>query len=83
MVRPLILTVTWGKRREAFHKARVYVPYLSYRARFDDTQARAALEPLGLRPPPVQTYFRNLINYAIATEWGKHRQQDSAKGAAH
>ncbi|HUA17261.1 MAG TPA: SDR family oxidoreductase [Bryobacteraceae bacterium] len=83
MVKPLILSVTWGKRREAFHKGRVYVPYLSYKARFDDTQARAALEPAGLQPPPVGTYFRNVINYAIATEWGKHRGQDSAKGAAH
>jgi hypothetical protein len=83
LVRPFILTVTWGKRREALHKARVYVPYLSYRARFDDTQARAALEPLGVRPPQVRTYFRKLIDYAISTEWGKHRQQSSARGAAH
>ncbi|HTR37723.1 MAG TPA: SDR family oxidoreductase [Bryobacteraceae bacterium] len=83
LVRPLILTVTWGKRREAFHKARVYVPYLSYKARFDDSQVRAALEPLGLRPPPVQTYFRNLIDYAIATEWGKHSRKEAARGAAH
>lgn len=81
LVKPLILTVTWGKRREAFHKARVYVPYLSYHARFDDTQARTALEPLGLRPPLVSTYFRNLINYAVATDWGKRRLQVSTVGS--
>jgi thioester reductase-like protein len=79
LIKPLILTVTWGKRREAFHKARVYIPYLSYQARFDDTQARAALEPFGLRPPLVRTYFRNLIDYAIATDWGKQHRQGAAR----
>jgi thioester reductase-like protein len=77
-VKPMVLAVTWGKRREAFHKARVYLPYVSYRARFDDTQARAGLEPTGLTPPPVRTYFRNLIEYAIATDWGKRRPHRSA-----
>ena len=79
LVKPLIYAVTWGKKREALRKAHVYVPYLAYRARFDDRQARAALEPLGLRPPLVRTYFRNLIEYAIATEWGKQRQRGSAR----
>jgi long-chain acyl-CoA synthetase len=78
LIKPLILAVTWGKRREAFHKARVYVPYLSYRAKFDDSQARAALEPHGLAPPPVRDYFRNLIDYAIATDWGKRPQASAA-----
>jgi hypothetical protein len=29
------------------------------------------LEPFGLRPPPVRAYFRTLIEYAIAADWGK------------
>jgi thioester reductase-like protein len=77
-IKPLILAVTWGKRREAFHKARVYVPYLSYHSRFDITQALAGLEPRGLTPPPVRAYFRNLIEYAIQTDWGKKQTNRSA-----
>lgn len=80
LIRPFILTVTWGKKREAFHKARVYVPYLSYRAKFDDQQARAALGPKGLHPPQVRSYFRALIRYAIATDWGKQAKHASAGG---
>jgi hypothetical protein len=72
LVRPFVDAVTWGKRREVLKKARVYIPYASYAARFDVTQARAGLEPLGLKPPPVSTYFRALIEYAIATDWGKN-----------
>ena len=40
-------------------------------AKFDTTRTRAMLEPLALRPPPVRAYFRTLIEYAIATDWGK------------
>jgi thioester reductase-like protein len=79
-VKPLVLTVTWGKRRQDFHKARVYLPYVSYRARFDVTQALAGLASRGLSPPPVRTYFRNLIDYAIQTDWGKHHAHRSATG---
>lgn len=70
-VRPLLLAVTWGKRRQALRKARIYLPYLSYAARFDTTRTRAMLEPFGLEPPPVRAYFRTLIEYAIAADWGK------------
>jgi hypothetical protein len=70
-VRPFLLAATWGKRREILKKARVYVPYLSYAAKFDVSRTRSALEPSGLKPPPVRTYFRRLIEYAIAMDWGK------------
>jgi thioester reductase-like protein len=70
-VRPFLLAVTWGKRREILRKARVYIPYLSYSAKFDVSRTRSALEPFGLKPPPVRDYFRRLIEYAIAMDWGK------------
>lgn len=72
-VRPLLFAVTWGKRRELMKKARVYVPYLSYPARFDVSRTRAALQTSGLKPPPVRAYFRKLIDYAVAMDWGKPR----------
>ena len=69
-VRPFLYTITWGKNREKLKKGRVYLPYAAYRTRFDTTQARAALEPHGLRPPPLRGYFRTLIQYAEAVNWG-------------
>ena len=83
LVRPLILALVWGKRRENFRKARVYLPYLSYRATFDDAQARAALAPRGLAPPLVREYFRKLIEFAVASDWGKRLPSSAkAQGAA-
>jgi len=71
-LRPLLYLVTWGKRREMLRKGRVYVPYFSFRAAFDTAQVRAVLEQRGLRPPLVEDYFQKLIDYAIASDWGKH-----------
>jgi thioester reductase-like protein len=72
-VRPLLYAITWGRRRETLKKARVYLPYLSYAARFDVTNTRAALEPFGLKPPHVRAYFHKLIQYATDVDWGKRR----------
>jgi len=69
--RPLLFLVTWGKRREMLRKGRVYVPYFSFRASFDTSQARTVLDRQGLRPPLVHDYFQKLIDYAIASDWGK------------
>jgi thioester reductase-like protein len=71
LLRPLLYSVIWGKRRETMKKGRVYVPYLSYQARFDTAHVRAALEPRGIRPPVVREYFAQLIDYALATDWGR------------
>jgi len=72
VVRPFLYLVTWGKRREMLRKGRVYVPYFSFGAAFDTSQARSVLEPRGLRPPPVKDYFQKLIDYAIASDWGRN-----------
>ena len=82
-MRPLLYLVTWGKRREMLRKGRVYVPYFAFRAPFDTSRARAVLEPRGLHPPLVQGYFQKLIDYAIASDWGKHEPgQTTIAGSA-
>jgi thioester reductase-like protein len=49
----------------------VYVPYFDMKVVFDDTRARALLEPAGIRPAKLRDCFDALIDYAEATRWGK------------
>jgi nucleoside-diphosphate-sugar epimerase len=49
----------------------VYVPYFDMRVVFDDTRARALLEPAGIRPAQLRDCFGALIDYAEAVKWGK------------
>ncbi len=67
-IRPLVYAFAWGRRRQVLRRGRVYVPYLSHRARFDVSRSRAACD---LRPPQVATYFRRLMEYAVETDWGR------------
>jgi thioester reductase-like protein len=49
----------------------VYLPYFDMDLVFDDTRARAALGPAGIRPTRVVDYFGTLMDYAEAVRWGK------------
>jgi long-chain acyl-CoA synthetase len=47
------------------------VPYFDVKTQFDDTHARALMEPAGLRSAPLDALFERLMDYAEATRWGR------------
>jgi long-chain acyl-CoA synthetase len=47
------------------------VPYFDVKTQFDDTAARALLEPAGLSSEPLDALFARLMDYAEATRWGR------------
>jgi thioester reductase-like protein len=49
----------------------VYLPYFDMELVFDDSRARAVLEPAGIRPPRLPDYFGRLMDYAETVKWGK------------
>jgi long-chain acyl-CoA synthetase len=49
----------------------VYFPYFAMRVRYDDARARAILDPKGIEPAPLRTYFNRLMDYAEAARWGR------------
>lgn len=49
----------------------VYFPYFEMRVRYDDARARAILEPRGITPAPLRSYFDRLMDYAQAARWGR------------
>ena len=58
----------------------VYLPYFDMEVVFDDSRARALLEPAGIRPPRLTDYFGRLIDYAEAVRWGKRSmKRDEAR----
>jgi thioester reductase-like protein len=52
-------------------EAAVYLPYFDMEIVFDDSRARAVLEPAGIRPPRLADYFGRLMDYAELVKWGK------------
>jgi thioester reductase-like protein len=49
----------------------VYFPYFAMRVRYDDARARSILEPRGITPAPLGSYFDRLMDYAQAARWGR------------
>jgi thioester reductase-like protein len=60
-----------GLRRSALEESNVLFPYFAISTIFDDTRARARLEPAGIRVTPLADYLERLLDFATRTRWGK------------
>jgi nucleoside-diphosphate-sugar epimerase len=66
---PFVGTGEFGDAAADEHGA-VYLPYFDMEVVFDDTNTR---ERLGMKAPPLLTYFDTLLDYADHAKWGKRR----------
>jgi long-chain acyl-CoA synthetase len=62
-----------GSKRRWLERAEMYFPYFDVRTRFETARAREALEPAGIRVPPLRDYFHTLVSFAVAAQWGRRR----------
>lgn len=58
-------------RDTAFEAGRIYFPYMSMSAVFDEAVTRARLEPAGLSVSPLEEYLDRLLDFATRSGWGK------------
>jgi long-chain acyl-CoA synthetase len=83
VVHPLLLWSGSRERRRQLRRTEAYFPYFSVAAVYDDHRARAALDPLGIRPaPPLRDYFERLVDFALAAQWGRRRMSRASWHAA-
>ena len=71
LVRPILFTTLWGRKRRVLRDGRAYRDYFTMRMQFDTTNAERLLEPAGVRPPHVMDYLDRLFNYCVESEWGR------------
>jgi long-chain acyl-CoA synthetase len=70
-VHPLLVRSSRGARREKLRRTETFFPYFAMRVSYDDRRARQALEPLGIRPAPLASYFDRLVDFALQAQWGR------------
>ncbi len=58
-------------QRSAMGQSAVYFPYFACSTEFDNSHARARLEPAGISASPLVAYLERLLDYATRTRWGK------------
>jgi thioester reductase-like protein len=72
VLHPIALRRSSRSARRLLKRNEVYFPYFGMRMRFDDREARAILDPLGIRPAPLLEYFGALVEFAQTARWGRH-----------
>lgn len=73
-VHPLLVRLAQDERhRRALQSSEVFFPYFATKTTFDDRRARVALRRARLSPPPLSDYFEQLVEFALAAEWGRRQ----------
>jgi long-chain acyl-CoA synthetase len=71
-VHPLLVRSSRDERyRRALARSEVFFPYFATRVVYDDRRSRVALCAAGIGPPPLSDYFDRLVEFALASEWGR------------
>jgi long-chain acyl-CoA synthetase len=71
VVHPLALRLTRGSTRRWLARSKVFFPYFATGVRFDASGAQSALASARVRPRPLASYFDGLLDFAVASEWGR------------
>jgi hypothetical protein len=78
---PLLLACAGGRRRASLKRVQPFLPYYTMRVRYRRDRAAQKLDPAGLTPPPLESYYNRLLDWAIAANWSKRplpRPQDAS-----
>jgi long-chain acyl-CoA synthetase len=60
-----------GIERTVLGRSAEYFPYFALSTEFDNTGARALLEPRQIAPAPLRSYMSRLLDFAVRSRWGK------------
>jgi thioester reductase-like protein len=72
VVHPLLVRASRDQRhRQALARSEVFFPYFAVGVVYDDRRSRVALRPTGIGPTPLRRYFDRLVDFALASEWGR------------
>jgi long-chain acyl-CoA synthetase len=66
-----VLVRTSDSLRQGLERTRVFFPYFAMDVSYDDAHARGRLEPAGIAAPSIESYFRQLVDYANHARWGR------------
>jgi thioester reductase-like protein len=72
VVHPLLVRASRDERyQRALERSELFFPYFATKVIYDDRRSRVALCAAAVRPPPLGHYFDRLMEFALASEWGR------------
>jgi thioester reductase-like protein len=74
LVHPLLIRTSRDERfRRMLRRSEVFFPYFATRAHYDNRRTRVALRGAGISPAPLGDYFDQLVEFALAADWGRRQ----------
>ena len=71
-LRPVLDLFLWGKRGRVLKQGgRFFVPYFAGNPSFEVESTHSALAAFGIEPPRVEAYMTTLLDYCVATDFGR------------
>ena len=67
----LLLRFFRGSACRAVGLMKIFESYMTINRVFDDTNTRASLRGTAIRPPRFSSYYQTILEYSVATAWGK------------
>jgi thioester reductase-like protein len=71
LARPLLGGLRREAARRVLDRAEVFFPYFSGRVSYANERTLRRLRTAGIEPPPVESYFERLVDYAQRARWGR------------
>ena len=68
---PLLVRLASGRGKKVLGQMETFFPYLSARVHYSDARSRRRLEPAGIEPGKVDSYFDRLVGFAERAHWGR------------
>lgn len=72
LIHPQLVRRADPDRRRRLEASEAFFPYFAMRGTFETARSRAVLEPAGITPAPLPSYFDRLVDYALLAGWGRH-----------
>jgi thioester reductase-like protein len=71
LLHPLLVRAASGRAEKVLKQMETFFPYLSARVRYADSRTRRRLDPAGIEPGTVDSYFDRLVGFAERANWGR------------
>lgn len=74
VVHPLLVRAARDERyRRALSRSEIFFPYFAMGVTYDDRRSRVALRGARITPPPLRSYFDQLVDFALVADWGRRQ----------
>jgi long-chain acyl-CoA synthetase len=82
LAHPLLVRRADERTRRALRASEVFFPYFAMGVRYDTWMAQRRLGPAGIEVPHLRDYFEQLMDYAVAADWGRSAPARRSAGKA-